>query len=160
MLTRALAPATSLLELSLASWLENTISFFVVVFYGEMIIRQGQPSLRLWLNLAIIQAEIGKSDAGEVRKHIVGTLHSIFVEVENFLTHESFTSLPGGFKIMINGIYFYNKVTHCTTSYLRYGEWLCLNLVDFIWLCWTMKDFVKHYPIWPPWWDNTPFTAY
>ena len=87
-----------------------------------MIIRQGQPSLRLWLNLAIIQAEIGKSDAGEVRKHIVGTLHSIFVEVENFLTHESFTSLPGGFKIMINGIYFYNKVTHCTTSYLRYGE--------------------------------------
>ena len=30
------------------------------------------------------------------------------VEVETFLTHNTFTSLPGGFRIKINGVTIYN----------------------------------------------------
>ena len=41
---------------------------------------------------------------------IVEIVHSIFVDVENFLTHESFTSLPGGFKIAINGIHIFKVI--------------------------------------------------
>ena len=67
--------------------------------------------LQVFRNQHIIQAEIRSQDSEEVKIKIVEIVHSIFVDVENFLTHESFTSLPGGFKIAINGIHIF-KVTN------------------------------------------------
>jgi len=54
-----------------------------------------------------ISKEIGSRDSKKVKKKIVEMVHAIFVDVENFLTHKSFTSLAGGFKLAINGIIIY-----------------------------------------------------
>jgi len=64
-----------------------------------------------------VSAEIDNSDAAVVKKKIVEIVHSIFVDVENFLTHESFTSLPGGFKIAINGIHIYKEDNEYTRQW-------------------------------------------
>ena len=34
-------------------------------------------------------------------------VHGMFVDVENFITHGSFTSHSGGFKVALNGIHIY-----------------------------------------------------
>ena len=49
-------------------------------------------------------------------------VHAIFVDVENFLTHKSFTSLPGGFKIEISGIHIYKvrmSVRYMNNHYMQ-----------------------------------------
>jgi len=62
-----------------------------------------------------IASEMNNKDEAEVKRKIVETLHAVLVDVENFLTHESFTSLPGGFKISINGIHIYKDQDEYTS---------------------------------------------
>jgi len=54
-----------------------------------------------------MSSEIESTDPTKIRERFVQMVHSIFVDVENFITHKSFTSFSGGFKIAINGIYMY-----------------------------------------------------
>ena len=53
------------------------------------------------------QKGIQSSDHVQITEKLVEMVHSIFIEVEQFLTHKTFTRLPGGFKIAINGIHIY-----------------------------------------------------
>jgi len=55
----------------------------------------------------LVSKEIGSSDNAKVKEKLLEMTHSIFVEVENYLTHKSFTSLTGGFKVALNGIHIY-----------------------------------------------------
>ena len=39
-----------------------------------------------------------------VQEKIKEFVHGIFVNVEDFLTHETFTTIKGGFKVLVNDL--------------------------------------------------------
>ena len=47
------------------------------------------------------------TDEKEVKQALLERTHSLLIETETFLTHNSFSTLEGGFKLAINGIYVY-----------------------------------------------------
>ena len=47
------------------------------------------------------------TDEKEVKQALLEKTHSLLIETETFLTHNSFSTLEGGFKLAINGIYMY-----------------------------------------------------
>jgi len=51
-----------------------------------------------------IQKIVGKPDDQMVREKIKELVHGLFVNVEDYLTHETFTTIKGGFKVLVNDI--------------------------------------------------------
>ena len=47
------------------------------------------------------------TDEQKIKKMLLEKIHSLLIETETFLTHKSFTTLAGGFKLAINGIHIF-----------------------------------------------------
>ena len=45
------------------------------------------------------------TDDKKIKAALMEKTHSLLIEAETFLTHKSFTTLEGGFKLAINGIH-------------------------------------------------------
>jgi len=54
------------------------------------------------------------TDEKEVKQALLERTHSLLIETETFLTHNSFSTLEGGFKLAINGIYMYKDANDNT----------------------------------------------
>ena len=55
-------------------------------------------------NFLSFQKTMANKDEKETREKIIELVHNIFVEVEGFLKHKTFTSIKDGFSILISGI--------------------------------------------------------
>ena len=54
-----------------------------------------------------LKNNLGTTDDEQVKNALTELVHQLFVDVETYLTHKSFTKFKGGFKIKINGILIY-----------------------------------------------------
>jgi len=69
-----------------------------------------------------VSEEMGTKDSVKIKERLVECVHGIFLDVENFLTHKTFTSLSGGFKVALNGIHIYKDDDDYSRKWSKAGK--------------------------------------